>query len=136
MNWKCYIAAVVAVGIVGNVLDMVVQGNLFTSMFYAKAPQLFRQDMNIPMLVFGDFVVAAVFVWFYNRVLASFGTGLMNGAWYGFYVGVLVGFPMYIFLHLMLVGYSYTLAWANTIYTIVWYKVAGIVAGVVYEKVK
>jgi hypothetical protein len=135
MNWKKFLIATLAVGVVVNVLDMIVQGGLFTSMFYSKAPQLFRQDFNLAAVVIGDFVAAAVLVWFYNRVLASFGTGLMNGAKFGFYAGVFLGFPMFIFNHLMLVGYSYGLAWASTIYAVVWCKVAGAVAGLVYEKV-
>ncbi|MFN0171934.1 MAG: hypothetical protein ACKV22_36435 [Bryobacteraceae bacterium] len=134
MNWKPYLASVAAVGIVANVLDFVVHGNLFSSMYYSKLPQLFRQDMNVGAIVFGDFVAAAVLVWFYQRVLASFGTGPMNGLKFGIYAGIFMSFPAFIFVHLTFAGYPYSLSWAMTVYGVVWCAVSGAIAGMIYGK--
>ncbi|MBM3737235.1 MAG: hypothetical protein FJW39_15750 [Acidobacteria bacterium] len=137
MNWKRCLIAIIAAGVVVNVFDMVVHGWLFQQMFYSKLKELFRPEaeMNLPMIIFGDFVGAAVLVWFYNRVLASFGPGAVAGAKFGAYAGVFAGFPTFIFMHLTIRGYPYSLAWAMTIYAVVWCTVAGIVAGLIYEKV-
>ena len=134
MNLKPFLASTLAAGIVGNVIDTVVQGSVFTGMYYAKLPQLFRQDMNVPMLIFGDFVAAAVLVWFYQMVRSSFGVGWMNGARYGVCTGILTAFPLWIFMHMMFVGFPYALAWWLTIYSILWTAALGAITGLIHEK--
>ncbi|HEY7514325.1 MAG TPA: hypothetical protein VIC87_07600 [Vicinamibacteria bacterium] len=45
-----------------------------------------------------------------------------------------VNFPTWIFGHLILEGFTYTLAWVWTTVGIVWCVIAGAVAGAVYKK--
>ena len=96
---KFWIAVLVA-GIVANVLDYVVQGHVLTGMYYSKMTDVFRQDMTIGWLVFGDFVAVLVLAWVYDKVASAFGGGVKGGACCGFYLGVLVNFrPTISFTH-------------------------------------
>jgi len=132
MNVKKLLIASVVVGVVFNVLDFVVHGQLLAPT-YAKLTGLFRTDMPVPYLVIGDFVGALVFVWVYDKIRGSFGPGPSGGAIYGLYAGVLVNFPTWIFLNLLFVGFPYTLSWVWTIYGIVSSVIAGAVAAAMYK---
>jgi len=127
---KCLIASAV-VGVVLNVIDFVFQGQIMAATYAGMS--IFRKDMQIPLLVVSDFVVALVFVWVYDKVRGSFGAGPAGGARFGFYAGVLVNFPAWIILNLLLVGFPYSLAWVWTIYGIVLSVIAGAVAGALYK---
>jgi len=118
-------------GVVANVIDFVVQGNLLAS-YYAAPP--FRQDTNIVWLVVGDFVSALVFTWVYLTFAPAAGPGAAGGAKLGFYAGVLVSFPANIFLHLLIQGFPYSLSWIWTFYGVVWYVVLGTVAGAMNKR--
>ena len=135
MNVKKLAAATVAVGVVVNALDWLVHTQILRGQ-YAALSSLIRQPQDLPMhwLIIGDFVAALVFVWVYDRVYGSFGGGPKGGATYGLYAGVLVNFPTWIFMNLLVIGFPYSLAWIWTIYGIVWGVVAGAVAGAVYKK--
>ena len=65
MNAKFWIAVLVG-GVVVNILDFLVQGQLFTSMFYSHMTDMMNPNMSIPWLVIGDFVAVFVFAVFYN----------------------------------------------------------------------
>jgi hypothetical protein len=132
MDVKKLLLATVAVGVVANVFDFVVQGQLLAS-YYASLT-LFNKEMPIHWLVVGDFVAALVFVWVYARVLGSFGGGPKGGATYGLYAGILVNFPTWIFAHLLFVGFPYALSWIWTAIGVAWCVIAGAVAGAVYKK--
>jgi hypothetical protein len=132
MDVKKLLLATLAVGVVANVFDFVVQGQLLAS-YYASLP-LFNREMPIHWLVIGDFVAALVFVWVYARVQGSFGGGPKGGATYGLYAGILVNFPTWIFAHLLFVGFPYSLSWIWTAIGVAWCVIAGAVAGAVYKK--
>jgi hypothetical protein len=134
MNVKKLLIASVGLGVVWNILDYVVQGMILGGQYYSKLPGLFRSDTNMAALIVGDFVAAAVLVWVYDRVYGSFGGGPMGGATFGFYAGVLMNFPTWIFMNLLLVGFPYPLAWIWTIYGIVAGVIGGAVAGALYKK--
>jgi len=131
MDFKKCLTIGVVVGIVVNVLDFVVQGNLLAS-YYAQPP--FRQDNTVAWMVLGDFVAAFVFAWVYLKVAGSFAPGPAGGATMGFYAGVLVSFPGSIFMHLMFQGFPYALSWIWTIYGIAWYVIAGAIAGALNKR--
>jgi len=131
MDFKKFLAIGITVGVLANVIDFVVHGNLLAS-YYAQAP--FRQDMNVAWLVVGDFVAALVFAWFYLAVAGSFAPGVSGGATMGFYTGVLVIFPAAIFMHLMFQGFPYFLSWILIFYTICWYVCAGAIAGAINKR--
>src|SRR3990172_3590957 len=129
MNVKKLLLATLVVGIVANVLDFIVHGQILAGAYYSQLTSLFRQDIPMAWFIIGDFVAALVFVWVYDRVYGSFGGGPKGGATYGLYAGVLVNFPTWIFMNLLVIGFPYSLAWIWTIYGIVWCVVAGAVAG-------
>ena len=131
MNWKKCITIGLVLGVVANVLDFVVHGNLLAS-YYAQPP--FVQEDNIIWFVVGDFVAALVFAWFYLRVAGSFPSGPTGGATFGLFAGVLINFPANIFLHLMIVGFPYAVSWIWTVYGIAWAVVLGAVAGAMNKK--
>jgi hypothetical protein len=131
MDFKKCLTIGVVIGIVANVLDFVVQGNLLAS-YYSQPP--FRQDNVIAWMVVGDFMAAWVFAWVYLKVAGSFPPGPVGGAAMGFYAGVLVSFPGAIFMHLMFQGFPYALSWIWVGYGIVWYVVAGAIAGAMHKR--
>lgn len=121
-----------AVGLVVNVMDAVVQGGLLAGTY--SAIPAFRNTADVlPYLILGDFVAAIVFAAVYLRLGAGF-SGAAGGARFGAIAGVLVSFPSQIFLFLLINGIPYSLAWINTVYGILWYVVAGGVAGALNKK--
>lgn len=130
---KFWLAVLVA-GIVANVLDMVVQAHVLTNLYYSKMAEVMKPDTAIGWFVFGDFVAVLVLAWVYDKVGSVFGGGIKGGAIAGFYLGVLASFPSYHFIFLMFKSYPYSLAWANTIYGILWYVVAGTILAAVMKK--
>lgn len=134
MNWKKLLLASLVVGVVMNIVDFVVQGQILQNAYYSRLTSLFRADAPMHWLIVGGFVGAFVFVWIYDRVYASFGGGPKGGATYGLYAGILVNFPTWIFMNLLIVGFPYSLAWIWTIYGVVWGVIAGAVAGAAYKK--
>jgi hypothetical protein len=131
MGLRKIVVVSLVLGVVANLIDFVVQGNLLAS-YYTQAP--FRQINNIAWLVVGDFVAAAVFAVVYARIAGSFKPGPAGGAELGLYCGVLVSFPTNIFLYLLIDGLTYGLAWIWTFYGIIWYVVLGAVAGAVFGR--
>jgi hypothetical protein len=133
MKVQRLLVSAVAVGVVGNILDFIVQ-NLWLKGWYLSKLPLFRQDAPMGWLIVADFVGALVFLWVYDRVYGSFRAGVQGGLIFGLYAGVFFAFPLFITLHLMLVGFPYGLAWVYTIYGIVFYMISGAVAGATYKK--
>ena len=131
MNVKKLLIAALAVGLVVNVYDFVVHGMLLRGT-YESLPGLFKQSGSVTGFVIGDFVFALVFVWFYDRVRSSFGAGASNGAKFGLYVGVLLGFPVQLFSQMMFVGFPYALAWEWVASAIVVGILGGATVGAVY----
>src|SRR3989304_5547687 len=107
--------AVAAAGVVMNVVDFLFQGMLMNNLYYSKHPDVFAEMTNPVWFIIGDFVAVLVLAWVYDKVSSSFASGWKGGALYGLYAGVLVNFPTYIFLHLVIKGFSYRFAWFSTI---------------------
>ena len=128
MNLTALLKLGVATGVVLNILDFIVQGNLLAGM-YAASPVFRTTDDMVPYLVAGDFTAAFVFCWAYLKLGAATGTGPRGGALFGVYAGVLVGFPTFIFMHLLVNGIPYGIAWIMTIWQVVAYVIIGAVAG-------
>jgi hypothetical protein len=134
MNLAKLLVTTVVVGIVLVVWDGLVHGMLLQRMYYAHLPNLFRADTPMGWAIVGEFVFALVWVWVYDRVYASFGGGVRGGAAFGVYAGVLLNFPMWIFNHLMFVGFPYSLSWWWVGTGIVISVIAGAVTGALYKK--
>jgi hypothetical protein len=133
MARKNFWIAVIVGGIVVNIMDMIVQGMLFQSMFY-KNMEGMRMDVNPGWYVLLDFVTVIVFVWFYDRVYNSFEGGVRGAMKYGVLYGIVTTFPMMFFPHLMYAGFPYALVWASIVYGIIWGGVLGTVVGKFYTK--
>jgi hypothetical protein len=126
--------AVLAAGVVVNILDWAVYTQWLGPTYMATNPAVFRQDTNPMFYVFGDFVCVFVFAWVFDKVSSSFGSTPKDGAMAGMYLGILVNFPMNILLHLMFNGYPYSLSWIGTIYGIAWYMIVGYIVAMVMKK--
>ena len=106
----------------------------YVAALFSPTPANMRTDTSPVWFIVGDFVVALVLVWVYDRVRGSFATGAKGGATFGLYAGVLVNFPTWIVVNLFLQGLSYGNAWVGTIAGIVRTVVAGALAGVLYVR--
>ena len=82
----------------------------------------------------GNLFSAIVLVWVYDRVRAAFAGGLMGGALFGFYAGVLINFPTWLYMTVY-AGWPYRPTWHATLVLICTGVVAGALAGLAYEKV-
>lgn len=134
MNLKRFLVAGLAGGVVANVMDAVVHGQILTAKYYAQMPGLFRQDNRLPWLIGGTFVAALVLAWVWTKVHTCFGGGAKGGALGGFYAGVLINFPGQAFAYLMFAGFPMALACLWTIYGILWAVVVGAVIGALYKE--
>jgi len=132
---KFWIAVLVA-GIVANVIDYLVYTQWLGPTYMMSNPVLFRQDTNPAWFVVGDFVSVFVFAWIFDKVSSVFGSSVQDGAKAGFYLGILVSFPTYIFMHLMFNGYPYGLSWISTIYSVLWYVMVGAILAAMMKKGK
>jgi hypothetical protein len=126
--------AVGASGVVMNIIDFLIQGMVMVPVYYSKHLDVFIQSTDPLWFVIGDFITVFVLAWVYDKVAGSFSAGWKGGAIYGLYAGILVNFPTWIFLHLMLKGFSYKFAWFSTIYGIVWTVIAGAIVASIHEK--
>ncbi len=133
MMSKNFWIAVIIGGIVANVMDFVVHGMLFQNMFYSKMEGM-RTDASPMWFVILDFVMAAVFVWFYDKVYSSFEGGMSGGMKFGLYYGVALNFPVMFFPYLMYQGMMYGYIWSSIIYGIIWAIVLGLAVGKFYVK--
>jgi hypothetical protein len=129
---KFWIAVLVA-GVVINVFDYVLHGIILRDM-YTSDPTTFRQMENPTWFVIGDFVAVLVLAWFYDKVYGSFSGGMKGGMVFGIYAGILVGFPGFIFTHLVFNGFTYGMAWTWIITGIIWGGIAGAILGALYKK--
>ena len=125
--------AVLVGGVVLNVLDFVLHGMILHD-YYGSMPDLFNPPGSPVLFILGDFVVALVYAWVYDRVYGSFGGGAKGGATYGLYAGIITSFPTWIFMHLIIKGFTYGLSWIWTINGIVWSIILGAVIGAIYKK--
>jgi len=126
--------AVAVGGVVANIFDYVVHGMILENAYYSKMTELMNQMANPTWYVVGDFVAVFVLAWVFDKVGGSFGGGAKGGATFGLYAGVLVNFPMGIFLHLMFKGFPYSLSWLWMVLGIIWYVIVGAILGALYKK--
>ena len=126
--------AVLVGGVVGNVLDYFVQGVWLNQAYYMQMTDTFSQGTNVAWYVIGDFVAVFVFAWVFDKVGLSFGSGPKAGAMAGLYLGIFANFPLWIFMHVMLKNFPYSLSWISTIYGIIWYVVIGAVLAAMMKK--
>ena len=81
----------------------------------------------------GNVFSAIVLVWVYDRVRGAFAGGLSGGALFGFYAGVLINFPTWLYMTVY-AGWPYRPTWHATLVLTLSTVVAGALAGLAYEK--
>jgi hypothetical protein len=116
---------VLVAGIVGNLLDIAVEGHLLAGA-YSKVPSM-RTDTPMTYFILGDFVAVIVLAWILQKVAPAIGMGAKAGL----YLGIFASFPTWHFIQLMFKGYPYDLAWINTIYGIIWYVIVTAIIGAI-----
>jgi hypothetical protein len=127
MDFKALLKIGIVAGVLMNAFDIIVQGTLMASLY--TAPVFRNPEEEIVYLVLTDFVAAFVFVWIYLKLGSAAGPGVVGGATFGFYAGVLYAFPMFYAMHLLFKGYTAELAWLNTVYQVIVYVIIGATAG-------
>jgi len=123
-----------AVGVIANIWDFAMNGYVLPALFGTPAYMKTMEQVQIPMLVAGDFVAVLVLVWFFDKVRAAFGAGAMGGADYGLRAGVLINFPLWIFVNLLFNDFPYRDAWVWTVNGIIWTVIMGAATGLIYDK--
>lgn len=126
--------AVLVGGVVVNILDALVWNFWLSPSYITQYQALFRQDVSMVWYIVGDFVAVFVFAWVYDKVAGSFGTTVKDGARAGLYLGILMSFPTFIFLYLMIKDFPYGFSWIMTIYNIVWYVILGAIVAAMMKK--
>ncbi|HTP79070.1 MAG TPA: hypothetical protein VMM57_01560 [Bacteroidota bacterium] len=126
--------AVLAGGVVGNLLDGIVQGYLLERVYYEKAPDVFRMSQSPTWFALGDFLAALILGWVYDRVVQNFKPGVRGGMLFGLYAGLISGIPFYFFNYLMIRGYELSLAAVSTVYMIIWYVIVAAAISLIYRR--
>ena len=85
-------------------------------------------------LIIGSLAGIAVILWVYEKVQGSFGGGVGGGVKFGFYTGILMNFPMWLYFTLY-VGWPYKAMWHFTLVGVAMGVISGGLIGLVYEKV-
>lgn len=131
MNNKVLTGAVV-VAVWYMIWDMFLFEPLFGS-FLAQIEGM-NPEPALMWVAVGNLCGGLVLAWFYGKTGAVFGSGLMGGLKFGIAAGVLIGFPMWLFMTVYDTGWTYAASWAMTFANIVWVGVAGTLLGMVFEK--
>lgn len=127
---KKYLAASIAVWVWLLVWDNFIAGTVLGSAM-ASIPGV-RADYSKVWEAVGDLCSALVLCGVYGRTRAVFGEGLKEGAIFGVYAGVLLGFPTWLNMTNYF-GWPYASSWMFTVVIIALYAVAGAIAGAVYK---
>ncbi len=82
----------------------------------------------------GNLAGGLVLAWFYGKTQSAFGSGALGGLKFGVAAGVLIGFPMWLFMSVYNTGWPYGASWAMTLANIIWVGVGGVLLGFVFDK--
>lgn len=126
--------AVLAAGVVLNILDILLHGMILQGAYYSVMSDVFNPPGSPVLFVLADFIIALVYAWVYDKVYTSFGGGAKGGATFGFYAGVITSFPTWLLMHHIFRGFPMDLAWIWTANGIVWSVVLGAIIGAIYKK--
>ena len=123
--------AIVLVFIWNLVFDNFLQGLLLGSVM-AQIPGM-TGEYSVLWQSVANLFGAIVLVWVYDRVRGAFAGGLSGGAVFGFYAGVLINFPTWLYMTVY-AGWPYKGTWYATLVLVVATVVSGALAGLAYEK--
>lgn len=131
MNKKVLIGAV-AVAVWYMVWDMFLFAPIFGS-FLAGIEGLVEEP-SLQWVIIGNVVAALVLAGFYAKVGSAFGGGVKGGLHFGVAAGILMGFPMWLFMSVYNTGWTYSGSWAMVVANIVWVAIGGAILGLVADK--
>ncbi len=134
MNMRRILMGTIVLGIVGNVLDYVLNNYVFGGS-WAALPFI-NATPPIMWLVIGDFAAAFMFMLMWDRFSATVGTGAGNGFKLGLFAGAFVNFPMVLFWSIYVKDFPYGLAWQMIIVGTIWYGILGAVAAMLDSQAK
>jgi hypothetical protein len=128
MSTKQLLLGTLIIGVIANILDFPIHGVMLDATYKSIAGFTSNPSM-IPWFIFGDFVAALVFTWYFGRVHSSFEKSTKGGMMYGLYTGILVSIPMNMVFGMMVKGFPYWLSWGWTVITIVELMIYGAILG-------
>ena len=131
MNSKVLTGAVV-VAIWYMIWDMFLFGPLVGS--FVAGVEGMNPEPALMWVAIGNLFGGLVLAWFFAKTGSVFGSGMSGGLKFGVATGVLIGFPMWLFMSVYDTGWTYAASWAMTIANIVWVSVGGVLLGLVFDK--
>jgi hypothetical protein len=132
MNWTRVVLAGLAAGIVTNVADFVMHGNIMAAT-YARYPQVFTQTPSNPLwFTFIGVCIGIAAAILFAKTRGSWAAGVAGGVAFGFFLG-LVGFWPGFYNPLVLDGFPYYLAWCWGGITMIDSLLAGAVLGAIIK---
>ena len=132
MNTRRILMGTIVLGIVGNVLDYLLNNYVWANTF-ATLPWL-NPTPSLMWLVIGDFCAGFMLMLAWDRFGAVVGRGTGAGLRFGLFAGAFAGFPSYLFWQMYIKDFPYTVAWGLLLASVVWYGVLGAVAGMLDGK--
>jgi hypothetical protein len=109
--WKNTLLSTLAVFISWSILDYIIHGVILQASYEASA-KLWRPmaEMKLTLMYITVLIVAFTFVSIYIRLISkkNLGTGLKYGLWFGFGVGISMGYGSY---SVMPIPYIMALTW-------------------------
>lgn len=126
------LAGAVTVAIWYIIWDMFLFGPLFGR--FVAGVEGMNPEPPLMWIIIGNIAGGLVLAWFYGKTSHAFGSGLKGGLNFGVSVGILMGFPMWLFMSVYDTGWTYGASWAMVIANIIWVGVAGVLLGFVGDK--
>ncbi len=135
MNWTKILIAGVVGGIVRNLADFVMHGVIMHST-YMRLTDVFTQEEGNPIWFFVVAIAIAIAAAaLFAKTRKSWGDGLMGGATFGFWAGLVAFFnPLY--NPLVIDGFPYYLAWCWGAMDLIGFVIMGAVIGALYPKAR
>ena len=132
MNWRRIAVGTVAVGIVMNIVDYVLNTYVLTGVMASMAS--ISNQPDVTMYVLGDFAGAFMLMLAWDKVGSLFGQGAAAGAKFGLAAGLFISFPMVLFVQMQIRGFPYQAAWVLICAVALNYAVCGAVAAALDRK--
>lgn len=128
MNWRRILVGTVVLGIVGNLIDYVLNTYLLTGLF-DQLSGIANPSPPLMWYIIGDFALAFMLMLAWDLVGNRFGTGAGGGFKFGLAAGLFVSFPQTLFWQMMLRDFPYATAWLLIVIVTVFYAIMGAIAG-------